>query len=117
MAEINYAIDNKLISCILPKGRARPLQRALVEEHDIHTGNFHYGRGVGRESNIRDRGIGEQQEREIFEVVVAADRADEVFEFIYAQAEMYEPHGGIIYMAALPRSSIMRLPEIPEEDD
>jgi nitrogen regulatory protein PII len=116
MPEIRYETETKMIACVLPKGRGRPLQQALVDQKDIITGTFHYGRGIGRESHIRDRGIGEQQEREVFEVVVPAERAEEIFEFIFTEAGMGEPHGGMIYMTRLPRSTIMTLPELPEEE-
>ena len=116
MAEIRYSTNTRLIACILPKGRARSLQQALVEEKNIVTATFHYGRGVGRDSHIRDRGIGEQQEREIFEVVVPAEQAEEIFEYIFKQAGMSEPHGGMIYMTALPRSTVMKLPVIEAEN-
>ena len=116
MAEIRYETNTKLITCILPKGRARSLQEVLVDEKGIHTGTFHYARGVGRESHIRDRGIGEQQEREVFEVVVEAAQADDLFAFIFEKARMSEPHGGMIYMAALPRSTPMTIPEVPDPD-
>ena len=92
MPEVKFETSTKMIACILPKGRARALQQSLVDEKNIHGGNFHYGRGVGRDSHIRDRGIGEQQEREIFEVVVSAEQADEIFEFIFFEAGMDEPH-------------------------
>lgn len=117
MAESLYLENTKLITAVLPKGRARAVQQALVDEKNIHTGHFHYGRGVGRDSHIRDRGIGEQQEREIFDVVVAPELADEIFEFIYEQAGMNEPHGGMIYMASLPRSTMMTMPDIRSEED
>jgi nitrogen regulatory protein PII len=116
MAEVESVTNTKLITCVLPKGKARQLQQALVDEHGINTGTFHYGRGIGRDSHIRDRGIGEQQEREIFEVVVDEAMADEIFEFIFFQAEMSEPHGGIIYQSEIPRASVMRLPELPDPE-
>jgi nitrogen regulatory protein PII len=112
-----FQTDTKLIACILPKGGARALQRALIEKKQIHTGNFHYGRGVGRDSRIQDRGIGEQQEREIFEVIVPASQADEIFEFIFFEAEMGEPHGGMIHMTQLTKSSVMTLPDVPSQED
>ena len=116
MGEITYDTDTRLIACILPKGRARALQQALVEEKNIVAGNFHYGRGVGRESHIRDRGIGEQQEREVFEVVVPADREEEIFEYIFNEAKMDEPHGGMICVTRLPKSTVMTLPELETGD-
>ena len=116
MPETKYETDTKIIACILPKGRARALQQSLVEHKGIQTGTFHYGRGVGRDSHIRDRGIGEQQERDIFEVIVQADQAEEIFEFIFFEAEMDEPHGGMIYMKKAERSTVMTLPEIEPEE-
>ena len=83
MPEMNVTSSVKLITCVLPKGRALKLHNALIEQKDIHTGNFHGGRGVGREVKMQDRGIGEQLEREILEVVVPAERADELFEFMF----------------------------------
>lgn len=117
MPEIKFETSTKLIACILPKGRARALQQSLVDQKNIHCGNFHSGRGVGRDSQIRDRGIGEQQERGIFEVIVPAEQADEIFEYIFFEAGMDERHGGMIYMTAAPRSTVMNLPVIPEQDD
>ena len=70
MAEVSSVRNTKLIACVLPKGRAMPLQQALVDEKGIQCGNFHFGRGIGRDSHIRERGIGEQQEREIFDLPV-----------------------------------------------
>lgn len=113
---MHFETNTKLITCILPKGKALPLQRALVDEKNIHAGNFHFGRGVGRDSHIRDRGIGEQQERELLEVVVPADQADELFEFMYLTAEMDQAHGGMIYITTMNRSTLMTLPDIPEEE-
>ncbi len=50
--------NTKLITCILPKGKAMPLQEALVEKKKLQSGNFHFGRGVGRDFQIKHSGIG-----------------------------------------------------------
>ena len=113
---MHYDTNTKLITCILPKGRAFPLQQALVDKHNLYAGNYHFGRGVGRASRIRDRGIGSQPEREIIEVVVPADEADELFEFMFQQTEMDEAHGGMMYMTSMQRSTIMTVPEVPREE-
>ena len=113
---MHYDTNTKLITCILPKGRAFPLQQALVNKHNIYAGNYHFGRGVGRASRIRDKGIGNQQEREIIEVVVSADKAEELFEFMFLTAEMDEAHGGMMYMTSVPRSTIMTAPAAPHEE-
>ena len=105
----------KLITCILPKGRAYGLQQALMEERQIHSVNFHRARGVGRFVQITARGIGEQQEKEILEAIVAEDAADDLFEFMFFKGEMDQPHGGYIYMTSLPRATEMLIPDLPLE--
>ncbi|MBP18010.1 MAG: hypothetical protein CMQ21_03850 [Gammaproteobacteria bacterium] len=105
----------KQIVCIIPKGKAAALEQALIEDHDIHETNFHHARGVGRFPRMFARGIGEQREKDIFEVTVSSDIADEIFEYIFFKAEMDQPHGGIIYMIEAPRASIMQLTDLPEE--
>ena len=105
----------KLITCILPKGRAYALQQALIEEKGIHSVNFHRGRGIGRFSGSDSRGIGEQQEKEILEATVADDIADELFEYMFFKGEMDQPHGGIIYMTSLPKATEMLIPDLPDK--
>jgi len=110
---LNKLTDVKLITCIVPKGRAYRLQRALIEEKEIHSANFHRARGMGRFSRVTSQGIGEQQEKEILEVVVAEDVADELFEYMFYKSEMDQPHGGIIYMTSLPEATEMLTPDLP----
>jgi len=112
----NKIADAKLITCILPKGRADLLQRALIVEKGIQGANYHHARGVGRFSPLSARGIGEQQEKEVFEVTVSAEQADEIFEFMFFEGQIDEPHGGIIYMTSLPCTTVMELPELPTEE-
>lgn len=107
--------EARLITCILPKGRARAIEKGLIEDHGIRTANFHYARGVGRFSPLSARGIGEQLEKEILEISVPADKADELFEYVFFKGEMDQPHGGIIFMTPLVQATLMRVPEIPEE--
>ena len=105
----------KLITCILPRGRAHSLQQALIDEKGIHEVNFHHARGLGRFSPLSARGIGEQQEKEILEVTVSESDADQLFEFMFFRGEIDEPHGGIIYMTTLPRATRLELPDMPSE--
>jgi nitrogen regulatory protein PII len=114
---LNNAFRNaKLITCILPKGEAYPLQQELIEKKGIQGVNFHRARGVGRFSPISARGIGEQQEKEILEVTVEEDMADELFEYVFFNGQMNHAHGGIVYMSSLPRATRMTMPDIPQED-
>ena len=116
MSEMPPSQPAKLITCILPKGKAFPLQRALVEERGLNCANYHGARGVGRFSPLSARGFGEQQEKEILEVIVAAEEADEVMEYMFFKADMNHPHGGIIYMNETPRMTVLEMPDLPREE-
>ena len=108
--------DTKLITCILPKGIARGVSEKLLKEKGIVTGNINNARGSGHITAKKHQKAGYQTEKEIFRVVVDADRADEVFEFIYYHAELDRPHGGIMYQNALSKSTEYVLPDIDKEN-
>ncbi|MBK1701071.1 hypothetical protein [Thiococcus pfennigii] len=105
----------KVITCILPKGRGMPVLEVLAREHDLTALDIHYARGVGRITPLRHRGIGETSEKEVLTVTVPASDADALFELIYEIAEINRPHGGLMFMHALQVSTRFRLPDLPEE--
>lgn len=105
-------IDNaKQIVCIVPKGIGAVLVQGLSQEYCIHNANFSHARGAGRSEKIQDRGVGEQREKDVFSVTVDQDIADEIFEYLFFKGEMDQPHKGIVYMQAAPRSTAMEVPE------
>lgn len=106
----------KLITGILPKGRSSTVINRLKEEKGINTANINSARGMGKLTPNAYRGVGEQTEKEILDVVVDSSKADEIFEFIYDIAEINRPHGGIIYMTKLQQTTEYILPDIPEEN-
>ncbi len=106
----------KLITSIMPKGAGRKVLIGLRKDHGINTGNINMARGAGRYNPISRRGIGEQTEKELLTVVVPAEKADEIFKYIYDVAEIGEPHHGIIFQSDLLCSSAYEVPrDIPEE--
>lgn len=109
-------VDQKLITCILPHGRALPVLEALKEELGILTATMHHARGSGRMTPLAWRGVGEAAEKDVISVVVPAPRADEVFGFIRERAEIDRPHGGILYQQPLWKSTEFTLPDVPESD-
>lgn len=106
--------DEKLITCILPHGRALAVLEALKEELGILTATMYHARGTGRMTPLAWRGVGEAAEKDVVTVVVPASRADEVFGFIYERAGIDRPHGGILYQQPLWKSTEFLLPELPE---
>jgi hypothetical protein len=112
---MEFLEESRLLTCIVPKGVAAGLQKALIERWQLHAANIHHARGVGRNVPLSKRGIGEQLEKEILEVVLESGIADEVFEFAYDYLELAEHPGGMIYIVTQPRSTVFRLPEIAAE--
>ena len=106
----------KLITCVLPKGVAPPVVSAL-KARGIIAANITTARGMGKLTPLKYRGVGQQSEKEILDVVVAVERAEEIFEFIYSEAHIDQPHGGLMYMSAVPRATPYALPQdLPEEE-
>jgi len=112
----NILTNAKLITAILPKGRGIPLQKSLIEEKGIHSAVIHHARGVGRFSSIQGRGIGEQQEREVLDVTIPADKAEEIFEYMFFTGELNHPHGGIMFLTSIPATTPMELPDLLDEE-
>lgn len=115
MTAARFAGGCKLITCILPRGRGQPLMAALVRDKGIDAVDVHHARGVGRITPLAHRGLGETSEKDILTVAVPAERADEIFEYIYFEGGVDRPHGGLIWMNALAACTPYLLPELPEE--
>ena len=108
-------IKQKVITCILPKGKAIKVTKVLVKEFGITSIDISYARGVGRITPLSHRGIGETSEKEILTLSVDEAEAEEMFEIVYDLAEISQPHGGLMYMHALSGSTGFELPDLPEE--
>ena len=104
--------DSKLITSFLPKGKGLELVKAVKEETGISTGNVSSHRGTGTSSNST---FGEWVEVDVFDVVVDAERADEIFSFIYEKAGIGEGNHGFMIQSNLSRSTKFSLPDLPEE--
>ena len=106
---------HKLITCILPKGVAPDVLETLKERWNIVSANINSARGIGKITPLKYRGVGDQAEKEVLGVTVDAAHADEVFDFIYFEADINRPHGGLIYMLALQSATAYTLPDLPAE--
>lgn len=111
-----FSEAQKLITCIVPHGRALPVLKSLKDEYGNITANIHHARGSGRMTPLAWRGVGETSEKDVMSVVVSELQAEEIFTFIHDAAEIHRPHGGIIYQQSLKISTAYELPDIPEEE-
>lgn len=88
-----------------------PLLKQLKQELGVITANFNHARGSGRLTPLAYRGIGEETEKEILSVVVDEKQAEEVFAFIFYNAEINRPHGGLVFQSALTSATDYRIPD------
>ena len=94
----------KRITCFLPKGTGVKMVEMLQSEKKIVSTNGHSGRG--------QRTAETWKEQEILTVIIDADRAEEIFEYIYFQGKLNEPGGGFIFQSDLNRATSFKLPDI-----
>ena len=83
---MDESINPKLITSFLPKGKGLPLIKLLKEETGLSTGNVSSSRGTGTSSNSD---FGDWVEVDVFDVIVDANRADEIFNFIYKNSFIF----------------------------
>ena len=94
----------KRITCFLPKGTGVKMVEMLQSEKNIVSTNVHSGRG--------QRTAETWKEQEILTIIVDADRAEEIFEYIYFQGKLNQPGGGFIFQSDLNRATSFKLPDI-----
>jgi len=112
---MNSATPKKLIICIVPHGRALPVLK-MLHERGIVTANIYRARGSGRMTPMAWRGVGETSEKDVMNVVVDETDSEEIFAFIYKEAGIHQPHGGIMYQQTLKASTDYTLPDLPPEE-
>ena len=110
---MNTAADGKLITCILPRGKAVEIVELLRDEKGVDSADVTSGRGSGVAGSVS---YGAWSEVDILTVVVSADQEADTFEFIYDKAEIGQVYGGFMYEVSLAKSTPFALPDIPAQD-
>ena len=110
---MDASTNSKLITSFLPKGTGLDLVKALKSETGVSTGNVTNSRGTGTSSNSN---FGDWVEVDVFDVIVDADRADEIFNFIYEKAGIGEGNHGFMIQSNLAKATRFTLPDLPEEE-
>ncbi len=109
----------KLITCIIPDdGRDIELLKSLRAEHTIITANTFQCRGLGPGTEKKGKPI--VSSVRVVTVVVATERVDEIFEYIYFKVGFDKPvqDGSIMYQGDLLGSTPFMLPEgVAEEKE
>ena len=98
--------EYKIITCLLPGHKAIEILKKLFNEKGIITANKSNARG----SSFMTKAT--WVEMEIVEVVVASDKADKIYDYLFDEAEINNPNGGLIFQHKLSRSSHYQLPHL-----
>jgi len=106
--------NSKLITSFLPHGTGVSMIKLLKEETGVYTGNVNSSRGTGSSAGASD--FDNWVEVDVLDVVVDANRADEIFNFIYEKAGIGEGNHGFIIQQNLARSTKFSLPDLPVEE-
>lgn len=94
--------DLKHIECLTPHRRGIEIIEKL-EKLNIFTANRSFAKGTSANST-------DPIEVEVITLIVEAQRADEIFEFLYNELELDKPHNGLIYQSTIKRITPYRLP-------
>lgn len=105
---MDLTADSKLITCILPKGKALEVVKKLHEEKGLNSVNVSSGRG----SSAHKGKIQAESEVDVLTVAVEDDRADEIFEFIYYETDIGGISKGFMFQGRLSTATRFVLPEI-----
>ena len=100
MADFTVLTDASLITCIVQKGAARDVVRAATQA-GAQGATVHYARGSGVRERLGLLGLAVEAEKEIVQIIVAADQQDRIFEKIYFAAQLDTPGKGIAYITPL----------------
>lgn len=113
------SVPSKLITGTFPDdGTAQKLIKALKAEKGIITANMFQCRGLGGTDEPAGRlgRLPPAKSVRVVSVVVPANRADELFDYICDEADIYRPHGGLVYQSALQSATAFSLPEGIEDE-
>jgi len=94
----------KLITRVLSGHKASDIIEYLKEQKGIITADRSTARGT---TILNTNGV----EMETLTVLVDMKQADEIFEYIFFEADLNKPHQGIIYQQDISRASEYKIPE------
>lgn len=112
--EKHYLDYTWLISGVLYEGGTDLLIPELMKR-GINEAHFYNvaGSPIGRKAVA---GVADSFDVEQFHVVVSADQAENVFDFIYRTCDLSQPNRGFINMNKLSRSTQLDLPDLNDTD-
>ena len=99
----------KLITSIMTGHKASKMIELLKEKKGIITADRSSARGT---TIANQNGI----EMETLTILVDENQADDIFEFVFFEADLNKPHQGIIYQQEITRASKYEVPKDIDSD-
>ena len=112
--EIVVLTDVALITCVLQHGNADVVVKAAQDAGAQGATVFH-ARGTGVRERLGILGVAVEAEKEVINIVVAADQVDRIFERMYVAANMDTPGMGFMYVTPLEKAATYVPHEIAEK--
>lgn len=105
--------DQRVLTCVMPKGVGLPLLRRLSDELGVVTASLHSARGL---SGSDPTGMFNRVEKDVLTVTAPAAEAEDLFLWIYREGEVAAKPGRFLYLAKLSGATPFTLPEgVPRE--
>ena len=107
--------SSKLITCILDKSATSfDIVRELKESHQITRANVGSARGTG--TGAKGGLITMPQEKHILQIIVDAEQADTIFEWLYERVELDSRYGAFMFQEELISAGSFSVPDAPKEE-
>ena len=111
--ELIVLTDVALITCIVQRGAAEDIVRA-AQDAGAQGATIYYARGGGVRERLGILGLAVEVEKEVINIVVAADQVDRVFERMYVAGKLDTPGMGFLYVTPLEKAGTYIPPEIAD---
>ena len=109
--EIIVLTDVSLITCIVQRGMADDIVKA-AQEAGAEGATVYYARGSGVRERLGILGVAVDVEKEVIDIVVANDQADQVFEKIYLAGKLDTPGMGFMHLTRLEKAATYIPPDV-----
>lgn len=112
--ELIVLTDVALITCIVQRGMADQVVQA-AQDAGAQGATIYYARGGGVRERLGILGLAVEVEKEVINIVVAADHVDRVFERMYIAGKLDTPGMGFLYVTPLEKAGTFIPPEIADK--
>jgi len=114
MREITVLTDVALITCIVQRGLGDDIVKA-AQEAGAQGATVYYARGTGVRERMGVLGVAFEAEKEVINILVAADQVDRVFERVYIAGKLDTPGMGLMYVNPVEKAATYIPHEIVEK--